>query len=846
MKKSDDTNLIKLKHTRLYSHRLSVVVFFQLLSALSGGLFLAYGQAPGLVWKLPVNAKFFAIDGQTNLYANTGGTVKVLNSSGVLISSNLFCPVTGPGATVAQRDAQGNYWFFGNFDGTNNFGGTVLVGGWTNGPVPPGHWVAGYPTCFLAEYSSNGVLQFVTSFGQQAQQNNPMDLLLDPAGGAYLGYTSGQDTHYSHFTAAGSNEWTFSYMYAFGLAGTLGGVTTSNCILFEYDFGPNFRTARLDRSGTSTGFFGGEGLSYSNQTITNGRPVLDDAANVFQAALCNNSCPSPAILHKISVANNQEVWLVPLGSEEQFTLARDPLGNLYLGGFAGTFSEYSTDGAQIWSTNYGPVVTRMLVHSSGTRFLAFQDGDFARMADQAAPQLPAITNNPSSQTVFVGDPILLSVEADGTQPINYYWKLNTTNSLISTSNRLVLAAASLQDAGYYSVIVSNPAGSVTSAPALLRVKQVELYAGSQLLSNGDYVFPTPPTLSVHSVFSGGSIFYTLDGSTPDFSTIAYSGPFTLTNSAFVRAIGYSADFSQSEQADQVNATVLPDHTLTAASTGGGNVTLNPPGGTYSSTNVVTATAVPGPGWSFMGWQGDASGNSPTISVTMERDKSIFAVFGTSLSTSEVGNGQIQLYPPAGPYAYGSVVRLTGVPQPGSYFGAWGNAASGNTNPLYFSILAPTQTVSSIFGALAANQSALTVLIAGAGTVTANPRANVFATNQSVVLTATPANGQAFINWTGDASGTQNPITLPMTQSRVVTANFSAPGLFVDPTAGDGLSASGFTFSVVSAPQAWQIYSSSNLNNWDLIRTITNTQGRLRFTDSTATNASRRFYKATTP
>ena len=44
------------------------------------------------------------------------------------------------------------------FDGTQNFGGITLVGGWTNFHVPP-RWEPGYPTCYLAKYDSNGALQ---------------------------------------------------------------------------------------------------------------------------------------------------------------------------------------------------------------------------------------------------------------------------------------------------------------------------------------------------------------------------------------------------------------------------------------------------------------------------------------------------------------------------------------------------------------------------------------------------------------------------------------------------------------------------------------------------------------
>ena len=36
------------------------------------------------------------------------------------------------------------------------------------------------------------------------------------------------------------------------------------------------------------------------------------------------------------------------------------------------------------------------------------------------------------------------------------------------------------------------------------------FLGDQLLTNGTYTFPTPPTLSIRSTFPNGSSFYTLD------------------------------------------------------------------------------------------------------------------------------------------------------------------------------------------------------------------------------------------------------------------------------------------------------------------------------------------------
>ncbi len=106
------------------------------------------------------------------------------------------------------------------------------------------------------------------------------------------------------------------------------------------------------------------------------------------------------------------------------------------------------------------------------------------------------------------------------------------------------------------------------------------------------MFPTNPAITVRSAFTNGSVYYTLNGSAPDFSSTLYTGPFQLFTNATVRAIGYSADFSHSEEADQINAIVLAHHTLTAFTAGGGSITLSPPGGDYTSATTVTATAEP--------------------------------------------------------------------------------------------------------------------------------------------------------------------------------------------------------------------------------------------------------------
>ena len=54
----------------------------------------------------------------------------------------------------------------------------------------------------------------------------------------------------------------------------------------------------------------------------------------------------------------------------------------------------------------------------------------------------------------------------------------------------------------------------------------------------------------------------------------------------------------------------------------------------------------------------------------------------------------------------------------------------------------------------------------------DPSSGTYNENSSVVITATPSAGYEFTEWTGDASGTDNPLTVTMTGNKTITATFS--------------------------------------------------------------------------
>jgi len=85
---------------------------------------------------------------------------------------------------------------------------------------------------------------------------------------------------------------------------------------------------------------------------------------------------------------------------------------------------------------------------------------------------PSITQQPQAQTVDAGANVTFTVVATGDAPLSYQWKFNGVDIPGATTPVLSLSSVQASNAGSYSATVSNPAGSVTSAAALLSVRSL--------------------------------------------------------------------------------------------------------------------------------------------------------------------------------------------------------------------------------------------------------------------------------------------------------------------------------------------------------------------------------------
>jgi uncharacterized repeat protein (TIGR02543 family) len=149
--------------------------------------------------------------------------------------------------------------------------------------------------------------------------------------------------------------------------------------------------------------------------------------------------------------------------------------------------------------------------------------------------------------------------------------------------------------------------------------------------------PPPPqySLTVNTVGSG-TVALAPPGGIYDELTEVTLTPNPLTGWSFT---GWSGDVSSTDNplvvtmTTDLNVTATfeevpppPQYTITVNTVGSGAVGLNPPGGTYDESTVVTLTATPSTGWAFTGWSGDLSSTDNPLGVVMSADWNVTATF----------------------------------------------------------------------------------------------------------------------------------------------------------------------------------------------------------------------------
>ena len=230
------------------------------------------------------------------------------------------------------------------------------------------------------------------------------------------------------------------------------------------------------------------------------------------------------------------------------------------------------------------------------------------------------------------------------------------------------------------------------------------------------------------------------------------------------------------------------YTLTMATGGTGTGTVTPTVGEhpYNYGTVVDLVAGSADGSTFTGWTGDigdvADPSSATTTVTITSNIAITANFSldqhtlTMMATGGTGTGTVTPTVGEHPYNYGTVVDLVAGSADGSTFTGWTGDIGDVADP---SSATTTVTITSNI-AITANFSLNTYAVnvsSTPGGITDQDGTHTINHGDTLTINPTPDSGYRFTVWSGDASGSDDPLVVTVTGPMTITANFALLGEF---------------------------------------------------------------------
>ena len=239
----------------------------------------------------------------------------------------------------------------------------------------------------------------------------------------------------------------------------------------------------------------------------------------------------------------------------------------------------------------------------------------------------------------------------------------------------------------------------------------------------------------------------------------------LDNPIVVSDITESLDFS-------ANFSLLSYNIQVVSSSGG---TTDAEGANLVSCGgTLNITATPDPGFTFVGWSGDASGNdNPILLEDIQQDLNITATFTPNDHVVEVfstaggstdQDGSQTITP-------GGDLTIAATAESCYEFVGWSGDVGGSTNPLILTGIDQDMEITANF----TRQIQIVQVSSTSGGFTDKEGNNVVNCNDDLVITASPDLGFTFLGWSGDVTGNDNPVVIvDVIENINVTAHFSSP------------------------------------------------------------------------
>ena len=347
-------------------------------------------------------------------------------------------------------------------------------------------WGGSYGLGTVFTVTTNGTLSTLVHFDTRTGRT-PTDLTLGGDGNFYgTTVSGGTDYDGAMFKVTTDGTWTTLANFPSGASPgnlTLGRDGSFYGVTWSGGQGTLFRGAP-DGALTTLGSF-----SWGNGPRPTARLTLGNDGNLYGTQIEGGSSRAGTVFRVTTggalttlVNFNSTNGALPTGG---LTLGGD--GNfygttIYGGAFEGTVFKMTPDGTL---TTLASFTSRLLgvrpyggvtFGSDGSLYgttITGGSGDCGVIFRVDLP--PTIVSQPASQTNLVGSTATFTVTAFGTKPFGYQWLKDGTiladgsNVAGASTTTLTLTSVQLQGAGNFAVVVTNPAGAITSSEAMLVV-----------------------------------------------------------------------------------------------------------------------------------------------------------------------------------------------------------------------------------------------------------------------------------------------------------------------------------------------------------------------------------------
>lgn len=222
----------------------------------------------------------------------------------------------------------------------------------------------------------------------------------------------------------------------------------------------------------------------------------------------------------------------------------------------------------------------------------------------------------------------LQVPASVTIPQGAYSVPFSATTRVVSSTRTITVTASFNGGTLSSTVTVEPIPTVVITQAdymldtkMLKVTATTSYANSILTYgiSGPNGAPIGTMQFEQGVFKGSIVLDTAPTSVMVWNSVGGQASMAVT-------IKTGTGGNSTGGGGGGSTTTTAQYKLVTKTVGKGTVTVSPSGTSFPAGTVVTLTATPAAGSTWLGWSGDATGTNRTVTVTMTKDMTVSANF----------------------------------------------------------------------------------------------------------------------------------------------------------------------------------------------------------------------------